>query len=164
MLCRLSYLHQFNQHWPILWPCASGLVELWLTEHCGWVSSSIPLWCPNCWRVWLNNGLRILCIQSPLGDTSLSIQPTDSCWSVLHTWRARFQRFHPMGLSAPAAMMVAAIWLENFSCCLKSTNSCPSLAEIRIPTDVLLVGIGCSPALTKVMASFTQLLHWRLQQ
>ena len=48
--------------------------------------------------------------------------------------------------------VVTAIWLGNFSWLSRSTNNCQSLADIRMPADdVLLAGVGLSPALTKVM-------------
>lgn len=47
--------------------------------------------------------------------------------------------------------VVTAMWLWNFSCRSRSTISCQSLAEFRMPADVLLAVIACSPALTKAM-------------
>lgn len=34
--------------------------------------------------------------------------------------------------------VVVVIWLGNFSCRSRSTNSCQSLAEVKMPADVLL--------------------------
>jgi len=45
-----------------------------------------------------------------------------------------------------------SLLLGNFSCHLRSTKCCQSLTEVRMPADLLLAGIGCSPSLTKVMA------------
>lgn len=42
--------------------------------------------------------------------------------------------------------VVAAMWLGNFSCHSRSTNSCQSPAVARMPADVLAVDIfGCLP-------------------
>ncbi len=48
--------------------------------------------------------------------------------------------------------VVVTMWLGNLSCCSRSTNSCQSLAVARMPVDVFAAGLGCSPALMKVMA------------
>ncbi len=48
--------------------------------------------------------------------------------------------------------VVVTMWLGNLSCCSGSTNSCQSLAVARMPVDVFAAGLGCSPALMKVMA------------
>ncbi len=48
--------------------------------------------------------------------------------------------------------VVVTMWLGNLSCCSRSTNSCQSLAVARMPADVFAAGLGCSPALIKVMA------------
>ena len=53
--------------------------------------------------------------------------------------------------------VVTAIWLGNFSWCSRSTNNCQSLADVRMPAEVLLAGVGLSPALTKAMV-FLELL------
>ena len=51
----------------------------------------------------------------------------------------------------PGRRVVTAMWLGNLSCRSRSTSSCQSLAEVRMPADVLPAGVACSPALTKAM-------------
>lgn len=72
---------------------------------CRWLSSS-HLWWLGCWRLWPKNRPHNLYIPPRLG--SASIQPADSCWSVLGTWELPLKR---MGLSATAAQL--ALWSQT---------------------------------------------------
>lgn len=84
--------------------------------------SLLPLFprCPTDWRLWLENGLQIPCIQPPLRETLLSTLPADSCWPDLCTWKASFQKpllsDLPMGWSVPAAPL--AWWIQTPAPCL----------------------------------------------
>ncbi len=71
----------------LFWATAILRPLLQLRWCCVWLSSSSLPRCPNYWRLWPENRLWSPYIPPPLGDTSPSILPTDSCWPVLSTWQ-----------------------------------------------------------------------------
>ena len=133
---------------PLFWATAILRLSLPHWWYCGWLSSfSLPR-CQNYWRLWPRNGLQILWNQPPQGNTLLSNQPADSHWPVLCTWKASSQRLLPSdlptGLSAPAALL--PWWTQTQGQCLVAGwwlqyGNCQSLADVRMPAEVLLAGV-----------------------
>lgn len=56
--------------------------------------------------------------------------------------------------------LVTTVCPGNYNCCSRSTSSCHSLADVRMPANVFLAGVGCSLALTKAIVFLEDWNHF----